>query len=522
MSSAYRFVVVAFAAALVLAQLHGCGGEDSESLGVSNVSPGGSIGGLVVDAATQKAMVGVKVAVIAGGKIYPDAAKPAVTDATGYFAVGALPSGNLLIQVTPTDISKYEAITISAVLPNAAGEFPLANATLSLGPIGLVPLATATKAFKVQLITPQGAAPTTGLKAYLQAPVAYVDFNGNTIKPRGTIIVDAATTATGALTFAGMPDYALLAGLVGSGGISDLVRVRIPPTDIDKDGSIDFLGKEVSFNVNKLKGTIPTIVLSSSAKPSKLIIEAASVAALMGKSGNRMITGNHVAGTIFLSFNLPVLADMTQVQFYNEYGAALQVAPTSPAISVLGNTMQIKFASLKAGAEYNMNLRTFSKVEGTYYEGNFGAPFFTPAAAQGTLTATLGRDAVDTTKVLVTFSEPIGAGIANKHLASVVFFDYDINGSGVKGDAPAEFDATNSSFATSSNITLFIDESEPPGPAGKSGLSSKWYFTLPLDSSSNPIPSNTKMAIIFSRSGQPVQHANAKLVTDLKNLSVPF
>ena len=43
--------------------------------------------------------------------------------------------------------------------------------------------------------------------------------------------------------------------------------------------------------------------------------------------------------------------------------------------------MQIKFASLLEGAEYNLSLRTFSVVEGVYYEGVFGAPFFTPATA---------------------------------------------------------------------------------------------------------------------------------------------
>ena len=39
-------------------------------------------------------------------------------------------------------------VTIATNLANAAGEFPLANSTLSVGPVGLVPKASATEAFE--------------------------------------------------------------------------------------------------------------------------------------------------------------------------------------------------------------------------------------------------------------------------------------------------------------------------------------------------------------------------------------
>lgn len=490
-----------------------CGGDD-ESLGVSNVSPQGSVGGIVVDASTMKAMEGVQVSVIAGGKIYPD--KPAATDATGFFSVSGLPAGSLIVQVTPKSLDNHHAITFAADLPSAAGEFPLANATLSLGPIGLIPLAnkSTNTAFKVQVVTSEGTAPTAGVKAFLHAPVGWVDLKAGTVQPRGSVVVEAAANASGLLTFLGMPDYSKLAGLVGSGGISDVVRVRIPPLDMDQDGRFDFLGMEESFAVNKLKGSIPTIVLSSPNKQNKLLIEAASVAALAGKTGNRLITGTAVSGTIFAAFNHPILPNETEIILYNELGVPLVSAPEK---NINGNLLSITVKGLKEGAEYNLHLRTFAKVEGTMLEGNFGAPFFTPT--QKPVTAALSRDTGTVNRILVTFSEPVGTGFADKHLSganSVVFFDYDINGTGVIGDAPAE------RKASSSNVALNIAEVEPPGPAGKSGIATTWYFDLPLDILNNPIPANTPLDLALSRSSLAVQRGSGKLVPDIKNLSVPY
>jgi hypothetical protein len=496
---------------VVLGQL-ACGG-DEDKLGVTNVSPRGSVGGLILDAATMNPMTGVQATVVAGGTRYPSGDTPAATDATGHFSVQDVPSGNLIVQLTPTDTKAFRAVNIVAALPNSAGEFPLDNATLSLGPIGLLPLTDKNSAFVVQFVTPDGAPAAAGIKAFLRTVVEYVDFKAGDAAQRGIIVVEGATDNSGRVRFVGIPDFAKLAGLVGSGGISDQVRIEIPPFDTNKDGTLEFLGTEAVFNVNRLKGSIPTVVLSSPSAPGALTIEAASIAALTGKKGNRVMSS--ISGPVYVTFNLPIRQDLTELTLFDELGKPV-VSPPTPSLS--GNVMTINFSGLKAAAEYNLNLRAFADVEGKLVSGYFGAPLFTPGQAAAAVKAALSRDAGNTNKVLVTFTEPIGSGTAGQSFTggnAIIFFDYDINGTGVKGDAPGE------RGASSSNISMIISEVNPPGPAGLSGLSTHWYFTLPVDTMNNPLPAGTAFDMMFSKASFATERAGGKVVPDFKNLIVP-
>lgn len=503
---------VRIAALFTLALQLSCGGDD-ENLGVGNVSPKGSVGGVIIDAATMKPMEGVQVTVIAGGSKYPGAG-PATSDSAGYFSVADVPPGALLIQVTPKDTAAFHGVTIAATLDNAAGDFPLGNATLSLGPVGLVPLTKKETAFTVQLVTADGAPAPASVKAFLRASLEWVDFSTGAANPKGLTVSASASDNSGRLAFVGMPDFALLAGLVGSGGVSDQVRIQIPPFDTNKDGILDFMGKEVVYNVNQLDGTIPTIVLSSSKAPTKLSIEAASIAALAGGSGNRVMSS--VSGPVYVTFNLPIRDDLTELALFDEAGQPVVSVPTK---SVSDNVLTVNLPGLKPGAEYNLNIRTFADVEsGTLLEGYFGAPVFTPVQAGTPVSATLGRDPANPNKIVVTFNTPVGSGTPGKHLSgtnAVLYFDYDIDGSGIKGDAPGE------RGASSSNVNMYIDEVDPPGPAGPSGLGSRWYFILPVDAMANPLPAGTVMDMSFSQAGFAFQQADGKLVPDMKNKVVP-
>lgn len=490
-----------------------CGSSDDESLGVSNVSPEGSVGGLVIDAATLGAMEGASVTVIAGGRILPSADGAATTNEKGYFSVEDVPAGDLILQVVPKDPESHKSVNISAVLPNAAGEFPLANSTLTMGPIGLLPITKKEAPFKVQLITPDGAPAPANIKAFLRANVAWVDFSGTTPQPFGTVVVSSASDNSGALNFVGMPDFNAMAGLVGAGGISDQVVVSIPPYDANADGVLDFMGKEETFNVNKLKGSIPTIVLASAALPTTLKIEASTIAALAGKTGNRVLSS--LSGPLFVTFNLPIEESMTEISLFDELGGSVFSAPDT---MVSGNVLTINFPGLKAGAEYNLNLRVFAQAEGQLVEGNFGAPFFTPIAQGSTVQAALSQDTANPSKVIATFNEPIGTGDPGKGLAgsnAVLFFAADLDGSGVTGDAPSERGAATSSVAFS------IDEVDPPGPAGLSGLATTWSFTVPTDVFGNPLPPGTAVDILFSKSTLTVQRPDGRFVSDLTNQPLP-
>jgi len=513
-------VTAALGAALVLAAgMSACGdsGNANPPLGITNVSPLGSVGGLVVDASTMKPLKDVAVTVVAGGQTFPSGSV-AKTDASGYFSIKKVPSGSLIVRIKPP--SSYLSVDLSANLANAAGEFPLGNATLSVGPIGLVPVATATTAFGVQLVQKTGAA-APSLTAYLRASIRYLDLSTGNPRARGVSVVKAKSGNTGVVRFVGMPDFTKLAGLVGTGGISDLVRVRVPPYGKNGDGSVKFMGKEVVFNVTQLKNYLPTIVLTDT-PPTTLKIEAASIAAFTGTSakGNRVLATT--SGPLYLAFNWPISQKFTRVFVYNENG----VQQPNPKVQVAGNLLTVTFSGaiqLQRGAEYNVNVHAVAVANGALLKGDFGAPLFTPATMGSKVSATVARASSDPSKakyskLIVTFSEPIGTGIPDRSLVgadSVLFFGYDINGSGTTGDAP------NENGFNVSTTALTVNEKDPPGKAGKSGFATTWSFNFPTDKLTNPLPSGTPVKVLFSHASVSVERASGELVGDAVKLTLP-
>jgi hypothetical protein len=485
-----------------------CGGDDTTPIGINNVSPLASVGGVILDASTMKPLADATVTVVAGGSVYPSAASPAKTDANGTFTITSVPAGSVIVLIKPST-QTYLDVSIATTITNSAGDYPLGNATLSLGPIGLVPIATSTTAFQVQFVTPDGAqAPQ--VKTFLRTGVGYVDFSTGSPVAKGTTVTETKSNNAGQARFAGMPDFAALAGLTGTSGVSDLVRIQIPPYDSDKDGVMDFIGKEVSYNVNQLSGTVPTIILSNTKSP-KLRVEAASIAALADQTGNRQISNS----TIYVEFNWPIDEQLTQVRVYDEKG----LNPLTPSKDVTNNLLTLGFSSLNLSnaSEYNLTIRAIGNAEGTTVEGDFGAPFFTAINASSAVTATLSRSSGSTT-VFVTFSEPIGTGTADQSITGgscPLYFSYDLDGSGKTGDTYSE------SGYTVSNVPLYIAEVNPPGAAGKSGISTLWYFTLPNDKDGNPIPTGTGVSILLTRSATSVIRANGQIVADVTSLSVP-
>ncbi len=507
--------VAALAMVLLPASLISCGDEaTNEPLGVSNVSPEGSVGGIIVDAVTLSGVKNVSVSVMAGGKVYAAAAK---TDATGQFSVVKVPAGAIIVLITPAAESKYMPVTIATNLANAAGEFPLANSTLSVGPVGLVPKASATEAFRVQILTADGA-PAQQITATLTSQVCWVDYTKGNAAAKGSTMVEGKTGGSGVVKFTGMPNFNTLLGLVGS-GITDLVRVKIPPQDKNNDGVFEFLGKETVYNVTQLHNHVPTIILNNSKAPSSLKIEASSIAALAGKSGPRQL--NALSGPIYAAFNWPLNSTLTKVSLYDEFGTR---PPSLPIATVSGNLLKIDLKGLKAGSEYNITIDAYATVGQKLLSSSFGAPFFTPpTSATAKVTATLARKSAVTTHpnyntVVVTFSEPIGTGKAGQSLNggnSVIFFGYDLDGSGKTGDAP------NERGNTSSNRALSIIEKAPPGKAGLSGFSSRWEFVIPNASLGNPLAAGTPVDFIFSRINAKVERPSGAKVQDMTGLAIP-
>ncbi len=490
-----------------------CGDSTSDApLGVNNVSPQGSVGGLLLKADTMEPFAGVTVQILAGGQVFPAEGQTAVkTDAQGIFQVDQVPAGELIVLIKTPDTS-YFSVNIPASLDDAAGEWPRDNATLSLGPIGLVPKASKTGgAFTVQLVAADGSQ-APNVKGYLRTDLSYVDFSGGTARAKGTVVDDTTSDSEGLLTFSAIPDYNKLAGLVGTGGIDDQVILQIPAADTDKDGEVDFLGTQLGYSANTWSTLVPTVILSNPSLTS-LQVKAASIAALLGQSGNRLLTST--SGPLYVTFNLPLDQSLTTAKLSDEWGALLSTGPT---VTITDNIMKLSFTGLKQGGEYNLSIYATATEGAGYLQTSVGAPIFTPPLYGSKVTATLTRDTVNTDRIIMTFSEPVGTGSAGENLNgadAVLYFDYDINGSGIKGDASSE------SGYSDSNTNLLIKETDPVGPAGLSGLSSRWYFNLPTDSVGTPLPSGTSVNVLFSRSSKIMIRASGEHVSDIKSLTIP-
>lgn len=472
-----------------------CGGDD-EPLGITNVTPKGSVGGVVVDLSSGEPIAGVSISVVAGASILPPAETPAVTDADGRFSVGDVPAGQLIVELTPP--SGYLAVRFQATLDDAAGEFPRDNATLSLGPIALAPLAPETSPFVVRLLLPSGA-PAAGIKASARADFSWALMSYDRPTAKGLTVVEAVSDAAGLLAFKGLPDFARLAALDGQGGITDKVQIWVPPADTDGDGLFDFLGTSRTFQVNSIDAVVPTVALTSSV--TQLQIVATSIPGLNGQPGTRVLPS--AAGPFFVAFNLPLDQGLTSATLYDGDGLAVE----APTLNIDGTLLTLNFTNLVEGQEYNINLRAVATTSGSPVEKTFATPFFVPTVDGVEVTAALSRPDSASALVDVTFNLPVGTGSPSQNTLPVVFFDYDIDGDGSKGNFPGEVGAATS------NINLTAVEEDPPGAVGLSGFTRTWRFGLPsvID---GLVPSGTTVQLHLANRAPLVTRASGELVGD--------
>lgn len=490
------FYALSLALLLAIGGASGCGGSD-DSLGVTNVSPEGSVGGVVVDLATGQPLPGVTVTLLAGAKVFPAADGAAiVTDANGRFLIEKVPAGQFIIEMTPP--ATHLGARFDANVDDAAGDFPRNNGTASLGPIALAPIVPDGQEFKIRVINADGS-PAANVKATARATFGWAWVNNGLPTARGFTAVEATSDSVGVIAFKGLPDFAKLAGLDGTGGISDTVTVNILPVDSNNDGVYDFPGTSQNFQVNALGSAyVPNIVLAQN--PGGLQIVATSIPGLDGKNGNRVI---NAAGPFFVAFNLPIDQTLTTVQLFDEQGNPV---PDPVTINVDGSLLSMSFTNLTAGQEYNLILRAVAVVPGSFLEKTYGTPFFIRPEGASNVVAALQKDANNPNKVIVTFSEPIGTG-QNQNLG-VVYFNFDLDASGATGDQAGELGADTTTFA------LLNREKDPPGIVGKSGFTRNWELTLP-NVSGNPVPAGTTIKFVFSRNAAPVIRANGEIVPDI-------
>ncbi len=471
-----RHIHSSLAIALV-ALVGACGGD---SLSIDKADAEGSVGGMLVDAATRTPIPGVSVSIIAGGE---KTFEPVMSAEDGSFAFNNVPAGPVLVSFTAAG---YHTAWVRGDLANSAGEFPAGNSTLTIGPIGLV---SSAGSFKLRVLDPDGA-PVSMYTVSATSLAQYVDLSSGTGVGTGQVSITATSDANGYLTFQGMPDFYTLPPTV-----NDWVTFLLPPYDANGDTIYEYAGGVQQLTLRSLRDPTPNIILDD-AYSTSLSIRASNIGQLSGApgtGGSAAVLG--ISDTIHVSFNLPVQNTAT-VNITDERGNPIN---KSPSISIVDDNLTIAFGSdpLLPGEEYNIHIHAVAAVGDRLVTGDFVASFFTRGLGAD-ITATATRDTND--RVFVTFSEPVGypttGAISLSGGNCVVFFNTDLNAAGGVGDAPNEL------TGPSCNIQLLSAEPDPIGPVGRSGYTKHWEFTAPkLSDGTTSIAAGVSTHLLFTRIG---------------------
>ncbi len=485
--------------AVVFAVAMGCGGDD---ITVGSVTSKGSVGGILVDAATRLPLADVEVSLLAGGKLFG----PKTTDELGAFRFTSVPGGGVIVSVTAPD--GYTSAFIRGELPTAAGEYPSGNATLTLGPIGLVP---ASQAFRFRVLDENGAPVEGGYSVGVQTSVQYVDFASGAANAEGEVFRSVQTDPDGYVVVPGMPDYFALGA-----GVPDSVLVFLPPRDANGDGLFEFPGGDASFNLRSLADPTPDVILDANLAAS-LVVRASTIPQLVGGGAGTpaLVQTND---QLHVTFNLPIQANV-DIQMFDEDGGAIGVP--SSALGITDDTLAINLGGLglASGAEYNVSIHAVAAVGERFAVGDFAASFFTRTMDPNVSVASIVRDA-GTQVVTITFNEPVGFGNvgSNSTLSGgncVVFFAYDVSGGGTGTIG----DAANELGSGSCNISFSSNEPDPPGAAIRSGYATRWQFTAPQQGGAGGnLPGGITGHLQFSRvpsTGSVTERVDGRAVEDL-------
>lgn len=482
--------------------LSGCG----DSLDVNNVDPKGSVGGIVVDAVSRLPIEGATLTILAGGDMF-DAE---TTDATGAFSFDSVPAGDVLVSVAGPEGSSYQAALVRDSMPAAAGEFPLSG-TLTLGPIGLVPLSSMFQARVLDL----GGRPVSDYTVTARTFAQWVDISSGTGVNRGEVVMQATTDGNGYVSLSPFPDFFALGG-----GVSDTLHLTLPPHDSDGDMINDYAGGSQTLALRGLNDATPDIILDP-AFSTQLQIRAATIGNMVSGGTNPAQTVIGISDSLHFTFNLPIEQTAT-VTVVNEQGTLLD---PQPGIAVTDDNITVAFGStpLSPGEEYNIAIHAVSAVGEVRVSGDFSGHFFTAAINPTVSVINITRDPT-TQQVDIEFDQPIGPVTSLSGGNCVLFFAADLGGDIAIGDIAGELGNAN----CNGGHTFSSVEPNPGGTYGTSSYTKYWRFTAPQGGNMSPLLSNTRVHILFSHvvsAGSIVERPDGSVVddfTDNVTMSIPL
>jgi hypothetical protein len=485
--------------AWLAAGLWACG-SDNQPLQIQNSKATGSVGGIVLNAATRAPLAGAQVVLVAGGV----AAPAATTDATGAFSFTNVSAGEVAVTIS---LDGYLSAMLHGTLQGAQ-EFPVDNTVLTFGPIGLVP---STGSFQA-LVQFDDGSPASGLQLTARTGLRFYDLGDGASADNAAAqvtTVNATTDGTGLVQFTGLPDFAALGEAT-----QDLVTVIVPPVagQTGDPALYKYPGGSFPYHMLALGAYTPVIVLRQT-MPANLAVVAASIPALESGAANAVPGIVDRGGPIWVTFNLPLDPYNTTIKVLDETGAALNSQPT---MAITYDTLQLTFtpALPDGSAQYYLVIHAVAAAGDHLLRGDFWAPFYTPVPAQ-MMAPSLTRDTTETDWIHVTFREPVG-GIGGTLWGAdcVIFYNINLNsGNSAIGDDPGE---TGNPNCIPGNA-LYSEETDPTGIVGVTGYSRKWKFQLPFIGVGILVPAGTPIQFVFSRVSNGVnimKRVNGQVVPD--------
>jgi hypothetical protein len=427
-----------------------------ETVTVTPVETLGTVGGVVFDASTDAPLAGVSVTVVSGGHVFT-----VTSDDAGVFQLTSVPAtGSVLVMY---ELDGFLTARQQATFPAAPGNVPHLNPTITCEPVWMI---NSTGTFQVRLLDPNGA-PIPQVPLQLAIPAAFytVDQWGN-VGFRGDVNRVANTNAMGLAQFRELPELPL------AGSINfPSVRVYVPEIDLDGDGAPEYAATTRIFDLHLTYDTIQVIRLTNSAT-GDLTVAASNNSYFTGTS---TVPGTFASGeSIYVLFSREPDADSLSVTLreFSQDGASWPLNPT-----ITGNQISFRLPDGLAGGEmYLLTIYAHAENAGNTYIRT--VPVFITATAAPSLTMARENPMLVNSPVIVTFNQYVGTGsqffTALTGTDGVVYFVYDLNSSGIIGDAAAEYGYQMT------NVTLESLEESPSWAPGlltaRTGFSRRWRF----------------------------------------------
>ena len=475
----------------------GCGSDQNVTVGTSAAK--GSVGGVVLDAAPGlPPLAGASVTVIAGGSTFN-----ATTDVNGTFAVSDVPAGSVVVKLS--SMGRFD-VYLTQVLDSSAGNFPVSNAALTVGPIAMV---SNKGAFSVRVVDENGAA-VAGEPVNLRGSASYLDLSNGGVVAKGSVEASATSGMDGTAALAGLPDWGSIGPI-----LPDTILLNFPPKQLQGAAGYEFLGLTLQVAATAFTGVFsqtPTVVLAGPRSP--LSVLSSSLDWLESFSSGPLGSQVPASGPITVAFNQAIDPASVRVQLLTEFGAAAQAMPMP---TVTGNLLSIAFSQpLDAGTRYNLSLHANATYRDQSKELDVTAPFFVPQA-QGTgvsITNASRQDPDNPNDYIVMFSEPVGIGYGSVgSVFCVVFYEANLDGD-LNTSSPGEWSGGGLNTLRCDNthpgFELRPDEPQLGVTIGSpiTGFTTRWRIAVHPQSANcyNGYAcsvSNSTVHLVFSRNVDP-------------------